>query len=102
MALLHAKSASSSAGDAGESLATWKEEHGHLVKGDIAPSCFLCFLWDGCRYGGGEKKMTLEYIVTKNFDTFFQMLLVHATRWRNAPPLAMPAHPAERLSGTPL
>lgn len=102
VALLHAKSASSSTGDAGESLATWEEEHRHLVKGHVAPSCFLCFLWDGCRCGGREKKMTLEYNVTENFDTFFQMLLVCATRWRCAPPLEMCANPAERLSGTPL
>lgn len=58
VALLHAEGAPPSAGDAGESLATWEEEHGHLVKGDVAPACFLRFLWDGCCCGGEGGKKT--------------------------------------------
>lgn len=61
---------------------------------------FAFFGMDVAMEGWG--KMTLEYSVIKNFHTFFQMLLLRATRWRNAPSLVMCANPAERLSGTPL
>lgn len=41
VALHHTESASSSTGNTSEALAPRKEEHRHLVKGNIAPSCPL-------------------------------------------------------------
>lgn len=93
MALHHAQSASSSAGNTGEALAPREEEHRHLVKRHIAPPRSFGFLKDGRCYGWKKKKKRgririhdaqVREDALKRGDSYFR-----ATRWHNSPALVL-------------